>query len=102
VTAADPTAKYVVLGIGARTSMVGQTIQDAPTSVPQEASFTPDNTYCRVGVIFKVSGNEVTNADNRAKFIASVALEDDELESTEKDLVGYYQVAAGTNNQSGS
>jgi Tfp pilus assembly protein FimT len=96
--AADPTATYVVFGVGARTSMVGQTIQDAPTSVPQEAGFTPANTYCRVGVIFKVSGNEVANADNRARFVAAVALEDDELESTEKDLIGYYQVSSGTSN----
>ena len=95
--AADPNATYVVFGVGARNSMVGQTIQDAPTSVPQKATFTPDNTYCRVGLIFKVSGTEVANADNRAKFIAAVALEDDELESTEKDLVGYYQVSRGTN-----
>jgi hypothetical protein len=94
---ADPTATYVVFGVGSRCSMVGQTIQDAPTSVPQEAGFTPANTYCRVGVVFKVSGNEVANADNRAKFIAAVALEDDELESTEKDLTGYYQVSGGTN-----
>ncbi len=97
ITQADPTAVYVVFGVGARTSMIGQTIQDAPTSVSQKANFTPDNTYSRVGVIFKVSGNEVTNADNRAKFVAAVALEDDELESTEKDLVGYYQVSRGTN-----
>jgi type II secretory pathway pseudopilin PulG len=96
--AADPTARYVVFGVGPRTSMVGQTIQDAPTSVPQEAGFTPANTYCRVGVIFKVSGNEVNNADNRAKFVAAVALEDDELESTEKDLIGYYEVSSGTSN----
>lgn len=93
----DPTAKFVVFGVGPRCSMVGQVIQDAPTSVPQKSGFTPANTYSRVGVIFKVSGLEVAAADNRAKFVGSVALEDDELEATDKDIVGYYEVAKGTN-----
>lgn len=85
----DPTARFVVFGVGNRTSMIGQTIQDAPMSAPQKKQFTPDNTYSRVGVIFKVSGVEVERSE-RARFIAAVALEDDELESTEKDVVGYY------------
>ena len=70
-----------------------KTIEDSPTSVPQKKEFTPDNTYSRVGVIFKVSGTEVVKSE-RARFIAAVALEDDELETTEKDIVGYYEVAS--------
>jgi hypothetical protein len=87
----DPTATFVVFGVGNRCTMVGQTIQDAPTSVPQNKSFTPETLYSRVGVIFMVSGAEVSRTE-RARFIAAGALEDDELESTEKDLVGYYNV----------
>ncbi len=90
--ATDPTARYIVFGVGARNSMVGQVMQDAPMSAPQKKDFTPATTYSRVGVIFKISGTEVVNSE-RARFIAAVALEDDELESTEKDVVGYYQVA---------
>jgi prepilin-type N-terminal cleavage/methylation domain-containing protein len=97
ITANDPTAKFVVFGIGPRCTMVGQTIHDAPTSVPQDKDFTPDNTYSRVGVIFMVSGVEVSRTE-RARFIAACALEDDELEMTEKDLVGYYQVLRDPNN----
>ncbi len=93
----DTTARFVVFGVGPRSSMVNKVIQDAPTSVPQKSGFTPANTYSRVGVIFKVSGTEVNNADNRAVFVGSVALEDDELEATDKDIVGYYEVARGTN-----
>jgi prepilin-type N-terminal cleavage/methylation domain-containing protein len=93
----DSNARFVVFGVGARTSMVGQVIQDAPMSVPQKKSFTPDNTYSRVGVIFQVSGNEVARTE-RARFIAAVALEDDELETTEKDIVGYYQVSRDPRN----
>jgi type II secretory pathway pseudopilin PulG len=89
---ADPTARYVVFGIGPRCSMVGQNMQDAPMSVPQKKDFTPDTTYSRVGVIFKVSGIEVQRTE-RARFIAAVALEDDELELTEKDIVGFYEVS---------
>lgn len=86
------TAVYVVFGVGSRNTMVGQTMQDAPISVSQKKTFTPDNTYSRVGVIFKVDGVEVQKSE-RARFIAAVALEDDELESTEKDAVGYYGVS---------
>lgn len=94
---ADPTARYVVFGVGPRNSMVGTVIQDAPTSVPQNKSFTPDTLYSRVGLIFKVSGVEVERTE-RARFIAAVALENDELETTEKDLVGYYEVARDPRN----
>jgi type II secretory pathway pseudopilin PulG len=94
---ADPTARYVLFGVGGRSTMVGQTMQDAPISVPQKKNFTPDNTYSRVGVIFKVSGAEV-NRTERARFIACVALEDDELETTEKDIIGYYQLARDPRN----
>jgi prepilin-type N-terminal cleavage/methylation domain-containing protein len=94
----DPNARYVVFGLGARSSMIGSIIQDAPTSVPQNKTFTPDTLYSRVGLLFKVSGAEVNNSDNRARFIGAIALEDDELETTEKDLVGYYQVARDPRN----
>lgn len=95
--AADPTARYVVFGVGPRSSMVGTVIQDAPMSTPQKKTFTPDTTYCRVGVVFKVSGLEVERSE-RARFIAAVALEDDELETTEKDIVGYYEVSRDPRN----
>jgi len=95
--AADLTARYVVFGVGPRCSMVGQTMQDAPTSVPQKKSFTPDTTYSRVGVIFKVSGVEVARTE-RARFVGAVALEDDELESAEKDIIGYYEVSRDQRN----
>jgi prepilin-type N-terminal cleavage/methylation domain-containing protein len=97
----DPTAVFVVFGVGARNSMIGQTIQDAPLSVSQKKDFTPDNTYSRVGVIFKVDGVEVQKSE-RARFVAAVALEDDELESTEKDTVGYYGVSADPRLNGGS
>ncbi|MBL8825571.1 MAG: prepilin-type N-terminal cleavage/methylation domain-containing protein [Planctomycetaceae bacterium] len=94
---ADPTARYVVFGVGPRCSMVGQVIQDAPMSTPQKKTFTPDNMYARVGVIFKVSGVEVERSE-RARFVAAVALEDDELETTEKDVTGFYEVSADPRN----
>lgn len=89
----DPNAVFVVFGVGPKCAMVGKTIQDAPTSVPQKSDFTPDNTYSRIGLIFQVAGAKVDAGDGRAIFIAACALEDDELESTEKDIIGYYQVA---------
>ena len=91
-TEAGVEPRFVVLGVGARSTMVGKVLQDAPTSVPQNKDFTPATMYSRVGVIFMISGAEVTRSE-RARFIAAVAMEDDELELTEKDIVGYYQVA---------
>lgn len=88
----DPTARFVVFGLGNRCTMVGTTLQNAPTSVPQNSGFTPATLYSRIGVIFQVNGVGV-QATERARFVASAALEDDEIESTEKDIVGYYQVA---------
>lgn len=88
----DPAARYVVFGVGPRCSMVGKVMQDAPQSVPQTRDLTPATHYCRIGVIFKISGNEV-NITERARFIAAVAMEDDELEQTDKDISGYYDVA---------
>lgn len=92
IIARDGTARFVVFGVGPRSTMVGKVMQNAPTSVPQNASFTPATLYSRVGVVFQVSGLEM-NVTQRARFIGAVALEDDELESTEKDMVGYYDVA---------
>lgn len=85
--------RFILFGVGPRTTMVGTTIQDAPTSVPQKKNFTPDNTYSRIGVIFMISGREVSKSE-RARFVAAVAMEDDELESTEKDIIGYYEVSS--------
>ena len=92
IIARDATAKFVVFGVGSRCTMVGKTIQNAPTSVPQKGNFTPSNTYSRTGVVFQVNGVGIQTTE-RARFLGSVALEDDELESTEKDLIGYYDVA---------
>lgn len=93
----DTTARFVVFGVGPRSSMVGTIIQEAPTSVPQNKSFTPDTMYSRVGLVFKVSGVEVQRSE-RARLVAAVALEDDELETTEKDIIGYYQVSRDARN----
>src|SRR5262249_5236331 len=73
---ADPTAEFLVVGVGPRNTMVSKVMQDAPQSVPQDNSFTPATRYSRVGLIFKVSGTEVAQTE-RARFIAAVALEDD-------------------------
>lgn len=91
----DPTARFVVFGVGARSSMVGRVIQNAPTSVPQNNNFTPATLYSRVGVIFQVSGVGISTSGGteRARLICACALEDDELESTEKDIVNYYDIA---------
>lgn len=92
----DPTARFVVFGIGPRSQMVGTVMQSAPTSVPQNKDFTPANTYSRVGVIFQVEGVGIaaaTGGTKRARFLGAIALEDDELESTEKDLVNFYDIA---------
>lgn len=93
----DTTGRYVVLGVGTRSSMVGTVMQDAPTIAPGGAGLTPANSYSRVGAIFKVSGNDVERS-NRARFIGAVILEDDALETAEEGIVDYYGLTqqAGT------
>lgn len=62
--------------------------------VPQNSEFTPATLYSRAGVIFQISGVGITKpgGTERARFLGAVALEHDELESTEKDLVNYYDL----------
>ncbi|MFO0802140.1 MAG: type II secretion system protein [Gemmataceae bacterium] len=95
IAARDPSARFVVFGVGTRSSMVGRVMQNAPTSVPQNNNFTPATLYSRVGVIFQVSGVGISTSGGteRARLICACALEDDELESTEKDIVNYYDIA---------
>lgn len=88
----DPTARFVVFGVGTRSTMVGKVMENAPTSVPQNKEFTPATLYSRVGVIFQVAGVGI-NTTKRARFVGTAALEDDELESTEKDIVNYYDIS---------
>ncbi|MEZ6108490.1 MAG: prepilin-type N-terminal cleavage/methylation domain-containing protein [Pirellulaceae bacterium] len=93
ILARDNTARFVVFGLGSRCTAVSRVMQNAPTSVPQNAEFTPSTLYSRVGTIFQVAGTGI-NTTERARFIGAVALEDDELESAEKDLVNYYDISA--------
>jgi prepilin-type N-terminal cleavage/methylation domain-containing protein len=88
----DPTARYVVFGVGPRNSMVGTVMQDPPTVVPGSNTLSPANSYARIGVVFKVSGVEV-NSSKRARFIGAVVLEDDAIETSEDGIIGYYEVA---------
>jgi len=100
ILARDPTARFVVFGVGARNTMVGSLMQTAPVNAPQDDKLTPATHYVRVGAIFQVSGSGIDATHSvtgiagtkRARFIGCCALEDDEIESTEKDLVGYYDV----------
>jgi len=95
ILARDTTARFAVFGVGTRSRMVGTVIQNAPISVPQNKEFTPSTLYSRVGVIFQISGAGITTGTSktdRARFLAAAALEDDEIESTEKDTAGYYEI----------
>jgi len=90
--AADPTARYVVFGVGARCSLVGQSIQEAPVAVPHTRTFTPATNYSRFGVIFKVSGTEIARL-GQARYVTACSLEDDGLETTPGDIAQYWQIA---------
>jgi type II secretory pathway pseudopilin PulG len=92
--AADPTARYVLFGIGSRCSMVGKTMQEAPLSSPINRLASPANTYFRYGAIFKVSGTEINGSGGApgtgaARLIAIVAMETGTLQTAEQNIVNF-------------
>ena len=92
---ADPTARYVLLGVGSRCSMVSKTIQEAPMAVPTNRIVSPSNTYFRYGVIYKVSGTEIAGTTTSAgtgtaRLVAIVSLESGIPQGSEQELVNFF------------
>lgn len=85
---------YLVLGIGGRNSAVGRTMANAPVAMPQGTDMNPAKNYCRYGAIFKVDGNEVA-LTKRARLVAVVSMEEDEIETIENEVIGYVKVSQG-------
>jgi Tfp pilus assembly protein PilE len=85
---------YLVLGVGSRNTAVGRTMVNAPVAMPQGTDMNPAKNYCRYGAIFKVDGNEVA-LTKRARLVAVVSMEEDELETIDNEVVGYIKVSQG-------
>lgn len=85
---------YIVLGIGGRNTAIGRTMANAPVSMPQGTDMNPAKNYCRYGAIFKIDGNEVA-LTKRARLVAVVSMEEDELETIEYEAVGFVKVSQG-------
>lgn len=88
---------YVVFGIGARNAAIGRTMINAPVAMPQGTDMNPAKNYARYGAIFKVDGNEIA-LTKRARLVAVVSMEEDELETIDNETVGFVKVSQGEAN----
>lgn len=80
----NPAGTYVVLGLGQRCTMIGQSMTDAPIHFPEGADGTPDTTYARFLLIYDVSGE-------RAKFVGACANDDGTISGLNKHLAEYFE-----------
>ena len=92
----DPTKTgdvYVVFGLGKRCTMIGKVVSDPPVHFGEGAGTTPNDSYARYGLVFRVArGNGTATPDplERAVFIGSVAFHDNGVIGTDAHLQEYY------------
>jgi prepilin-type N-terminal cleavage/methylation domain-containing protein len=80
--------KYIVLGLGSRTDLVGRAMLDAPVYFPRDAATNPHDVYSRFLTIFQITDG--TDALSRARFIGVLAPDGTNVSS---QLSGYFTTA---------
>jgi type II secretory pathway pseudopilin PulG len=89
--------KYVVLGFGRRSSMVGNTTANAPVVFRDSGAFSPDTVYCRYGVVFKVA--DLNGPIERARFVGVCNFKPratgDGIFTSDDDLDEFYDLNKG-------
>jgi len=89
------TNQYVVLGLGARSSMLGKGIVEVPTHFPEHANEDPSRVYSRFGVVFQVQSS--TGALSRARPVRVVAFHDGEVSTGSSHMQEYFNAASNEN-----
>jgi len=84
--------KYIVLGVGAITSMKGRTMMDPPVAFPSDGSINPIHTYRRFMAIFQI--NNGTDPLTRAKLVGVLA---PDASSISTELGNYFSLINPTN-----
>lgn len=85
--------KFVVFGVGQRSTIVGQMeggIFEAPVHF-DDGGDTPDQAYSRYVVVFQVA-DEDGNALSRARFVGASALHGGELENVNEHIAEFYEL----------
>jgi type II secretory pathway pseudopilin PulG len=91
--------KYLVFGFGARAQLVGQTVADAPVAFRDDGGKTPDQSYCRYGVVYKVSTNASGTSIplSRGRFAGVIDFRETGIATTNNTIQEYYNLnAAGS------
>lgn len=96
----DLTGRYVALGIGARVSMVGSTIQTPPLHFGDQPVLNPEYGYMRFIAIFKVStGNGTAGGPSpsftQAQLVGVGEVEDTGIGGIQDHLQTWYQLTTG-------
>jgi len=88
-------AKYVVFGLGAKASIVGNGVPESPVHFADDPGDlgNPQLTYARYGLVFRVT-NTVGRTLTTAQFVGAVAFHPDHVSSGDAGLAE----AAGLNN----
>lgn len=89
IFSASPTASYAVFGVGARTSMQGKTLQEAPVHFSDNAATPPGVAYSRLGVVFQLT-DSAGEALERAKLVGIIAFHDDGIVGLNDHLAEYF------------
>ena len=93
----DPTKTgdvYVAFGLGKRCTMIGKVVSDPPTHFGEGAGVTPNDTYARYLLIFRVArgnGTATPTPLERAVFIGTADLGPEGISGTDGHLQEYYQ-----------
>jgi hypothetical protein len=89
------TGRYVLLGIGPRTSMIGKTVQNAPVHFGDTPVLNPEYCYARFCAIFKVSDSAVGSNFTQAQLVGVAPVMDDGLGGIDDHLQNWYQLTTG-------
>jgi hypothetical protein len=89
------TGRYVALGIGPRSSMIGKTLQSPPVHFGDLPVLNPEYGYMRFCAIFKVSDSAVDKKFTEAQFVGVGPVQDDGLGGIQDDLQAWYQLTTG-------
>jgi prepilin-type N-terminal cleavage/methylation domain-containing protein len=84
---------YVVLGVGAYTSMQGKTLQEAPVHFADSPAEAPGVSYSRFAAVFQIT-NSAGDALERARLAQVVAFHDDGVVGVNGHLAEYHAAAA--------
>jgi type II secretory pathway pseudopilin PulG len=87
------TARYVVLGLGPRCTVVGKGAITAPVHFGDTPSVTPDHGYGRFVAIFKVS--DTTKVLNMAQLVGVAAIHDVGPTNLDGEFQNWYQLNNG-------